>query len=316
MVMKEIDCLIIGDILLDVFYKNENKKSALVRGGTSYCNSAKIEFGGAGNVASALSILGARAYFIGKAGDDLWGRLYNKDLKNKGVKTRVLFEEGATTGISFVVLGKNGERSFQVFKGANDALTIDEIDRMRNLIMKSEYLFFSGYSLAASSTIDTICYAVNLAKENNVKIVFDPGAHNLIRSNFSLFNKLMYLSDVFCPNVSEAKAMTQTNSLNVTIRKFKERAELTAIKCGAGGCFLINQKKCIKIPAFKTDCEDTTGAGDAFDAALIFGLINNMPLETTGQFANWFAAKIVQRTGARGFPAKKEITDFLEKTRV
>lgn len=314
MVIRESDCLVIGDVILDVFLESRRNTFPLLGGGTSYCNFAKIGFGGAGNVSSALSLLGGKASFMGKAGDDLWGRLYQEDLTGEGVTAKIFFEEGVSTGLALILIDEKRERSFYVFRGANDRLSTKEIDRSVSLFKNSKYLYFSGYSLVANPQRDAILRAVKLAKKYDVRIIFDPGAHNLIRSNFQLFSDLLDICDIFCPNIEEAKAITRTNKLNTAIYELQKRDTFTALKCGASGCMLIVQKKRAKIPPFKVDCLDTTGAGDAFTAALIYGLSHRLSLESIGRLGNWFAAKVVTKIGSRSFPTKLEINHFLQKS--
>lgn len=309
----EFDCLVVGDVMFDILFGNLTTFPFL-KGGTSYCDFAKIDLGGAGNVAVALSHLGGKTCFIGKAGDDCWGKLYKEDLIVKGVTTRMFFEQGCSTGLTLVALGKKAQRSFHVFRGANNKLSIDEINRSLKLLKNSECLYFSGYSLVASPQKDAVLHAVNFAKKNHLHVIFDPGAPNLIRSNFRLFNDLLDICDVFLPNLDEAKAMTKTDNLKTAILELQQRGKFTALKCGASGCFLIGRKNNTKTPAFKVCCQDTTGAGDSFAAALVFGLINHFPIKSIGQLANWLAAQLVTHIGARSFPPKKEISNFLART--
>jgi ribokinase len=310
--MKRFDCLIIGDVMLDVFVR-KSRITLFPTGGTSYLNYAKIDLGGAGNVAEGMSLLGAKTCFIGKAGKDCWGKVYEENLRGKGVNARILFEENASTGVALVVPGEKGERSFHVFRGANDRLVSKEIDQSIGLIKNSEYLYFSGYSLFSNPQRDAILHAFELARKDHIKVVFDPGAYNLVKSNLDLFRGISDKCDVFCPNLEEAKAITKTTSLKKAVVELQKRKKVTALKCGARGCLLIGPKNPTRIRAFKTECRDTTGAGDAFAAGLIFGLVKHFPLESIGRLANWFAARVVTNIGARNFPSKEEIRHFLKR---
>ena len=138
------DCTIIGDIFLDIVVKVDYR--LLLRGGTSYCDFIKPVLGGSGNVAVGLSLLGGKAAFVGKAGDDFFGKLYARDLKKSGVVSRVFFDKRSPTGLIIVFVDKK-ERSFLVFKGANDQLSVGEIENAINLIRKAGFVYFSGYSL-------------------------------------------------------------------------------------------------------------------------------------------------------------------------
>lgn len=310
--MKRFDCAVIGDVILDVFFQRRLQISHFRRG-TSYCNLAKIDFGGAGNVASGLSVLGENVLFVGKAGKDLWGRIYEANLTANHVTTEMFFEDHASTGLALVTAEKNGERSFYVFRGANDMLLTKEINLSAKLLKRSEYLYFSGYSLVSNPQKAAIVQAVNISKRYNVKVVFDPGAHNLIESDFELFKELLDICDIFCPNLEEARAITKSNRLEIVIKRLRRKGRLTALKCGKDGCILINKKETVKVPGFKAKCIDSTGAGDAFASALIFGLANNFPLKNVGQLANWFASQVTTRIGARNFPSKTEVQSYLKE---
>ena len=315
-VKNRFDCLVIGDVMFDIFLGHCGDTVTFLKGGTSYLDFAEIGLGGAGNVAEGLSHLGARSCFIGKAGNDTWGKLYRKDLRAKGVTTKMFFEENDSTGLTLVSLGEKGERSFFVFRGANDKLSSEEVDMSINLLKNSTYLYFSGYSLVANPQKNAILHAVDLAKKHGIKVIFDPGAYNLIESDFDQFNDLLNACDIFCSNLDEAKAITKSDSLRAAVLKLQKREKLATLKCGAGGCFMISPESCLRIPGLKVHSRDTTGAGDAFAAALGFGLINHMPLRSIGQFANWFAAQKIARIGARNFPSKIEIENFLRKPNI
>jgi sugar/nucleoside kinase (ribokinase family) len=155
--------------------------------------------------------------------------------------------------------------------------------------------------------------AAKTAKEHKTKIAFDPGAHNLIRSKPWLFAKALDLCDVFLPNLEEASEITRTTNKDDVISALKNRAPLTAMKCGKDGCILISKKRVVRVPGFNVKCVDSTGAGDAFASALIFGLANNFPLRNVGQLANWFASQVTTRIGARNFPSKTKIRSFLKE---
>ncbi len=100
------DCVVIGDVIFDVLFQTKRRHTPISRRGTSYCSSAKIDFGGAGNVASALSLLGAKVLFIGKAGDDLWGKIYETDLVVHSVATNIFFAKRISTGLALVTSEK------------------------------------------------------------------------------------------------------------------------------------------------------------------------------------------------------------------
>jgi sugar/nucleoside kinase (ribokinase family) len=312
--MDYFDCTVIGDVFLDIAVKVDSDPRSFILGGTSYCNFIKPTFGGSGNVAVGVSTLGGKAAFIGKAGSDLFGKLYAQDLENHGVFSRVFFDKRSPTGLILVFVEEN-ERSFLIFRGANDRLSTSEIGKAAELIRKSSFVYFCGYSLVHNPQENAVLKAIGLAKKYGVKVVFDPGAYNLVKSKRRLFLKLLDLCDIFSPNLDEALAITNATSIKGIIRELRERVPLTALKCGRNGSVLISRKKIARIRSCDVKCMDTTGAGDAFTAALIYGLTNRLPLQSIGRLANWYAAEVATNIGPRSFPSKSKIEHFLERLR-
>lgn len=303
----------IGEVFVDLtFYVSDNFPK-ISYGGTSYCNTAKIDLGGSGNVAVGLSSLGGRVSFVGKAGHDYLGKLYNQDLKRKKVFPRIFFDKVSSTGIVIVFVDNQKERSFLVFRGANDRLSTEDIIKASDLIKKSKYVYFSGYSLNSNAQQSAVLEGIEIARRYGARIVFDPGAYNLIQLKPHLFSKILGFCSVFSLNLEEAKAITNTTNIKDAIKKLKDIVPLTALKCGKKGCILISKNGVVKVPGIKVKCVDPTGAGDAFTAALIYGLTHGLPLGATGQLANWYSAQVVTQKGSRSFPTKSKIGNFLKK---
>ena len=313
--MNSFDCIVIGDVLIDVIVQAKENYGQVCRGGISYCNYAKTVFGGGGNVAAGLSVIGGTSAFIGKAGQDFFEKLYVQDLKKNGVFTRVFLDKNLPTGLVVVFVDKGHQRSFLVFRGANDQLLVEEIEKVVDLIKRSDYLYFSGFSLINNPQRNAILRAIELARKFKKKVVFDPGAYNLVKSEKSLFDDLLDVCDVFSPNLEEARAITNVFNINDIIHKLRKRTPLTFLKCDKGGSIIISKDDVIKIPNYNVNCVDPTGAGDAFTAAALYGLSHGLPLESIGQLANWFSAEVVTNIGPRSFPEKSKILQFLQELR-
>jgi sugar/nucleoside kinase (ribokinase family) len=310
--MSVLDCTVVGDIFMDLVIHVGREWNQSCYGGTSYSDFAKMEFGGSGNVAVGLSLLGATVSLVGKAGKDLFGKLYVENLKKNNVIPQVFFDERSPTGSVMVFVHDHKERSFLVFRGANDSLSVQDIEKTDKLIRRSRYLYFTGYSLINNPQRNAILHAIELSRKYNQKIIFDPGAHNIIRQEPNLFTKILDVCDIFTLNLDEAFAVTNAKSLENAIDRLKGRAPLIALKCGQDGCILISDNSVTKIPVLKVRCMDPTGAGDAFAAALIYGVTHKLPLQVTGQLANWFASQVVKANGSRSFPTKSRIRQFFQ----
>jgi fructokinase len=306
-------CIVIGDIFYDISIKIDESFLRFNLGGTYYPPTIRMFAGGSGNVATALAILGMKSTFIGKAGNDQLGQLYIRDLKKRKVLPYVYFDKHYPTGIVINLVHPNGQRSFIVSRGANDTLQISEIEALRNLLRENLYVYVTGYSLVRSPQRETIIRAAEIAKEHDKIVVFDPGAFNIIRNERSSFHRLLQLTEILCPNAQEAMELTGIRNVYTAIKRLTDLVPLVIVKLGNEGAIIScnNDQNLLKIPVCKTVCVDTTGAGDAFVGAVIFGHSLRMPLEHIGRFANWFAAKKVEKLGGRSFPSQKQIIDFL-----
>lgn len=308
MTKLKFDCAIIGDIFYDVNLKLDDE---LVKDGVSYCKELKFLPGGAGNLAVALSKLGLKVCLIGKAGKDEFGRLYVEDLKTNVVEPFVFYDNTFATGIAISQVDHSGERSFIVYRGANNKLNRYEVSNTLQAI-DYKYLYISGYSLVENPQADAIVYAAKLANAKGKKIIFDPNAFNLVYSRRECFNELIKLSDIICPNADEVSAFTDKKNINEAIVEFCKLTKSAFIKLGKKGCVLIHNNKIVYVPGFSCHIVDSTGAGDAFTSAVIYGLATKLKYKEIAYFANWFASKKVQSLGARSFPSILEINNFFQ----
>ena len=312
---KQLDCVIIGNILFDYFVFNDEVENQH-RGGIKYedkkmiakKHTEHISPGGTGNVAVGMSKLGLKTAFIGKIGNDALGKKYRDDLVNNNVVPKLFFDDKLETGTVEVLIDKTGERSFNTYLGAKN-LTPEEIVQSSEIISNSEYLFVSGYSL--NSHPEAILKAIEIAKENAVKIIFDPGSHNIIYDSIESFRYILKNSSIFCPNESEVVSITESKSLDEAINKMKKSKNLIALKLGDKGCKIIKNNQINHDLGIKVNQVDTTGAGDAFISALVYGIERELSLPDTAKFANWFASFIVTKIGARNYPSQKEINEFI-----
>jgi len=309
-----MNCVIIGDVCFDLMLKTNSlldPSSILVKGGTSYLTSMMLAPGGLGNVAVGLSRLGGEVDFIGRAGKDDLGHLYEINLQLEGVKTHISMDERNSTGIIAVFVDSSGERSFLVSRGANEFLSSEHISFFSEIIASSSYLFLSGYSTVDPLQRSALLKAIDLAVESNVKVVLDLGSHNLVRDYLSFFNTLISKCDVVIPNFLEAAALTGHTDLPSLIQFFSKKAPLTALKLGEAGCVLITPDETINCAALNVPCIDSTGAGDAFASGLLYGLMNNFSLAAAGKLANWYASFNIQHLGSRVYPDKIQIKEYL-----
>jgi len=146
---------------------------------------------------------------------------------------------------------------------------------------------------------------------NDVKISFDPGAVYAAKGYDSL-ERIIKRTYVFMPNLVELQELTGESDYRRAADFMVERGiKVVAIKLGDQGCYVTDGRERLKIEPFKVKAVDTTGAGDAFCAGFLYGLINKKSLFECGRLGNYVASKCVMAMGARaGLPYAKDLAAF------
>jgi sugar/nucleoside kinase (ribokinase family) len=306
MVRENIDCLIIGDSFFDVTVLLPSKGKAIVQGGTTNSKSMFISPGGMGNVAVTVSKLGGKSAFCGMVGDDIFGSLYLQDLRENGVLPIIFTDVKDSTGILLSFVLRNGQRSFLVFRGANDSLKRHHIDKAFEKV-NPKILHISGHSLNNKTMEDTVIYATKIAAEYKTKVLFDCTPHNLILSKRCLFKHLVERAYCLCLNLDEARALTGEKRVNEIVGQLKRTVNLLALKLGEKGCLVTSHNQRIKIKTLKVKTLDTTGAGDCFAAAIAYGMAKNLDNERMAKLGVQMGTMKVQHLGPRLFPSKANL---------
>ncbi len=122
-------------------------------------------------------------------------------------------------------------------------------------------------------------------------------------------------TNVLIASQSFATQFTGTGHLEAAVNKMRSLGpELVGVTLGADGCMLSRGSDLIRKPAYAVDVVDTTGAGDVFHGAFIYGFLQDWPLEKTAEFANAAAAMKCRKLGGRaGIPTLDETMTFLEQ---
>ena len=265
--------------------------------------------GGKGsNQAVAASLLGADVYFIGKIGNDRYGQDALKMYERLGVRTDLIEVDNTIhSGISVIMIDKEGNNLISCIPGANYNLTIDDIDRHADHLKESSLVAFQ-----LESPLEVVCYAIRKMHSMNVTTLLDPAP--AVKLPEELFK---YIS-IIKPNETEAEILTGINVDNAEdARKAGEwflnkGVKNVIITLGKKGVFYISE---LKSKLFKTpvvDCIDSTGAGDIFSGALMSELSRGENIEDAIIFANCAAALSVTKLGViESIPALDDVNDFL-----
>ena len=301
--MPEVACL--GDVNLDILmYMSKLPKL----GSESLASRLELRPGGAAaNVAVALSRLGVHVGFVGTIGADVVGRVVKEDLEVEGVDTGLLqVVEGDYTGLAIIVVTE-GERTMLGYRGANRKLQPEFVNP--KYFENTRLLFISGYSLLEEPQKSATLKALNIARRQGSLIAVDISEPLAVMGIGKVYELLGRIDYAFM-NEREAKLLAGGDTRELTRRL----AEVAVVKKGGAGAELFHSKLHAEAPAFKIEVVDTTGAGDAFDAGFIYGVLRGLKMNECLFLANAVAAWKCRGRGSRHLPTLEELKRFLRES--
>ena len=254
--------------------------------------------GSAANTIMGVAGLGGRAAYTGKVAADEIGELFLRDMRAQGVTIEVAPAESGQTGTCIVMISDDAQRTMLTNLAVSAALTESDVDE--NGIARSKYVYVEGYLLTGDTTKAAACRAIELAKKHGVKVALtasDPFLVNMIRDELmALIESSVDL--LFC-NEEEAKRLTQRDDPVECARELHRHADNVALTLGANGSLLMHDSELIPIEGVDVRAVDTTGAGDMYAGALLYGITSGRTWKAAGHLASHAAARIVGQLGAR-----------------
>ena len=232
--------------------------------------------GAPANVAVAASRLGASTGFIGKVGNDAFGRSLAETLSNDGVNTDgLLVSYDVPTTMAIVSVDETGEREFAFYRdpGADTQLTVDEAISALSANMP-KILHVGSLSMTTSPSKEACEEAVKYAKENGAVISYDPNYRAALWDSedhaIEMMKALLPYADILKVSDEEMVMLTGSGDFEEGSRILAEcGAGLVLVTLGADGVFVRMGGKSATVPGFKVQVADTNGAGDTFLGAML-----------------------------------------------
>ncbi len=252
--------------------------------------------GGKGcNQAIAIARLGGNTNFISKIGKDAYGALALKTLeKNKISTENTIQDSNQQTGVAGILVDQNtGKNAINVIVGAPSSIKISEIEKKIELIKRSK-IFLTQLEVPKDVTL----YCLKTAKENGCITILNPAPASKISKEF--YNNI----DFFTPNETEAEFYTGIKITNdqeakhAAVKLINLGIKKVIITLGEKGLFYSDGKEEIYLKASSVKAIDTTGAGDAFNGGLAFGLSKEKPIKECLELANKVAGISTTKLGA------------------
>lgn len=298
--MKTI--LVIGSLNTDMVIQTEKIPlvGETILGGNFFMNT-----GGKGaNQAVAASRLGAKVSFIGKVGDDIFGRKSIQSLKEEGIEvTHVGIVPGVSSGVAMITVDKKGENAIVVAPGANYKLNTDDIENASGLFYTHDFIL-----LQLEIPMETVEYIVSKANKLDKKVILNPAPA------YNLDERILKGLYIITPNETEAEALTGIKIGDEATAKAAAKSlmdkgvETVIITLGEKGALVMRKDVCEIIPSPRVKAVDTTAAGDTFNGALAVALSEGKDIVTAITFACRAASISVIREGAQiSMPYRNEL---------
>jgi ribokinase len=263
--------------------------------------------GSAANTMVALARLGLKTGYIGKIVYDREGNLLLNDFKKEMVDTRgIVIAKNGRSGVVMGFVDKKGERAMYIDAGANSALTLEEID-----LQYANSTFFMHLSSFVSESAFQVQKKLTSSLSPDVKLSLDPG-DLYADKGLTALKPIIERCLVIFPNEHELKLLTNEHYKKGAETLLNKGARIVAVKLGPKGCYVTDGKEKHLIPSYPAKVVDTTGAGDAFCAGFLYGLVKNKNLRQCGKIGNFVASKCIEKVGARaGLPYLAELPENL-----
>jgi sugar/nucleoside kinase (ribokinase family) len=292
--MKKYDALVIGELNVDLIL---NDIAAFPKLNTEIlARDMQLLLGSSSAIfACNLSILGPRVAFLGKIGNDDFGRLITDTLDRKGVSTEYIIRSSEYGTGATIVLNYGEDRAMVTHPGAMEQLKIEDIDR--KILHHCRHIHISSVFLQ-TGILEKIPEILGLAKELEITTSLDPQWDPSEKWDLDL-KEWLPLIDVFLPNIQELLALTRQKNVHQALDSVKDYAHTIAVKMGGNGSIgYLNGEILEKKPYLNDRVVDAIGAGDSFNAGFIYKFLQKKDLNECLEFGNLAGA--INTTSAGG----------------
>lgn len=272
-VSGSVDVIALGELLIDFTPHGVSDQGQPLFG--------RNPGGAPANVLAALAKLGCSTAFVGAVGDDAFGRYLSGVLLQSGINVEgLIFSPEARTTLAFVHLDAGGDRSFSFYRqpGADHMLRCEDVNREQ--IDAAKIFHFGSISMthepSRTATLETAAYA----KSKGLLVSYDPNLRlplweNETQAKERILEGLQY-ADVVKLSEEELQFLTGCGEPELGTRRLMEQfpsLSLLLITRGAKGSYCRTGRLTAAHAGYSVEVKDTTGAGDAFMAGILYGLL-------------------------------------------
>lgn len=270
------------------------------RGHLAFVERMELHTGGcAANTGMGLAKLGVQTAIIGKVGRDGFGDFIVQRCADSGIDvSRMVRDERTATSATMVLVHSDGERSFLHYTGANATFTAEDVDF--EIVKASKVLHVAGSQVLPALDGAPMAGLLQRAQDCGIitalDTVWDP-----VGRWMEVTGPCLPFVDYFLPSYEEARMLANGLEAPEDVAQFllDAGAKVVALKLGRKGCYVRSAAgEEFRLPAFTVNAIDALGAGDAFVAGFLAGVVRDWNLEQCARFATAVGACCVTALGA------------------
>ncbi|MFQ6132789.1 MAG: PfkB family carbohydrate kinase [Armatimonadota bacterium] len=290
----------------------------------------KAPGGAPANVACGVAKLGVSSAFIGKVGDDPFGRFLERTFAGAGVDTsRMVFAEEARTGLAFVSLTSEGDRDFAFWRNPSADMLLNPHEIDEAFIAAGKVFHFGSITRIVEPSRSATLRAIEVARQNGLLISYDPNLRESLWDSLEHAKQEMIAGLENCDllKVSEEELALITGERDIppaAAQLVEQGIALVSVTRGPQGCYYANANGAGWVEGHEVSVADTTGCGDGFVAGMIVkalasasppGELNEDELRDTFVYANAVGALTATQKGAiPALPTPERVEQFLADT--
>ena len=299
-IQAQVDDALLESLVLDkgIMTLVDDARQAMVLAKLAGLSLNQCAGGSAANTMVGVAELGGAAAFIGKIAADPIGDFFLQDMRKLGIDFRVNAAAEGQSGTCAVLITPDAQRTMLTNLAVSTTLCESDIDE--SMIGRAKYVYIEGYLLTGATTKAAAYKAMKSAKRQGVKVAFtasDPFLINMLRDE--IWDLITGPVDLFFCNEEEAKSLTGHDDPIACAAEIHKHAENVALTLGPNGSIVMHGGETIPIEGVHCKAIDTTGAGDMYAGAMLYGITNGLSWKQSGHLASHAAARVVAQLGAR-----------------
>ncbi|AWL12984.1 Ribokinase [Saliniradius amylolyticus] len=281
-------------------FESEQQQALLDSLYKSYPLRKKAGGGSAANSMVTLAQFGGRPFYCCKVGNDELGQFYQQDLSEAGVAHRLESQDTpGETGKCVVLITNDAERTMCTHLGITTDFSTQELHR--EVLEAAQYLYIEGHLVYSPAAVEAILEAKQLARQAGIKIaltISDPAVVKYAREHLEQVLGEDGVDLLFC-NQDEVTDFGKDGGFEAGLVQLQQLSPVVVVTQGKQGATVYHGQEQVAVQAYPVKPVDTTGAGDTFAGAFLYGITHGMDYAQAGDLASRSAAECVANFGPR-----------------